>query len=129
MHFWKLTERRRYSLQLLCRKDMIAGYSNSKARIFLSSVGQSTLEMVILRIVKGPSIYCQKWRVGFQTGFIKDQLRYLKQWFLTSCFYIFDRACEWIYLTCISFCFFRFLKDGPMVLSCGKLPLTVGIKY
>ena len=37
---------------------------------------------------------------------------------------------NWIilWLILISFCFFRFLKDGRMVLCCGRLPLMVGIK-
>ena len=36
---------------------------------------------------------------------------------------------NWIilWLILISFCFFRFLKDGRMVLCCGRLPLMVGI--
>ena len=37
---------------------------------------------------------------------------------------------NWIilWLILISFSFFRFLKDGRMVLCCGRLPLMVGIK-
>ena len=37
---------------------------------------------------------------------------------------------NWIilWLILISFCFFRFLKDGRMVLCCGRLPLMVGVK-
>ena len=76
-----------------------------------------------VRILKESCIYCQKWRVGVLTACVQS-------WFFQVIPYRLHMYVNWIilWLILISFCFFRFLKDGRMVLCCGRLPLMVGIK-
>ena len=81
-----------------------------------------------VRIVKGSCIYFQKWRVGVLTACVQTlrSSRFFFQVIPCRLFMYINWIILWLIL--ISFCFFRFLKDGRMVLCCGRLPLVVGIK-